>query len=145
MKTSEKFKLCPSCEGKAPLEVVICPYCASSFTDISPKNKTSFSSNYAPPYSSERINTLQSEHKINPVQEAQVATEPKEKSSFLPIALLTIGSNLLMLSMLLLILGKNGKVELEWSSSYWMLYFILGAPLLFLGYKIIKLDHKNQP
>lgn len=144
MKTSEKFKLCPSCEGKAPLEVVICPYCASSFTDMSTKNKTSFSSSYSPPYSAERINTLQSDNKINPPQDAQIATLPKEKSSFLPIALLTIGSNLLMLSMLLLILGKNGKVELEWSSSYWMLYLILGAPLMFLGYKIIKLDHKSE-
>lgn len=143
MKTSEKFKICPSCDGKAPLEVVICPYCASSFTDVGPKNKTTLSSSYSPPYSAERVTPSQNESKINKPQEAQVAPISKEKSSFLPIALLTIGSNLLMLSMLLLILGRNGKVELEWSSSYWMLYLILGAPLIFFGFRIIKSDHKN--
>lgn len=143
MKTSEKFKICPSCDGKAPLEVVICPYCASSFTDVGPKNKTTLSSSYSPPYSAERATPSHNESKINKPQEAQVAPISKEKSSFLPIALLTIGSNLLMLSMLLLILGRNGKVELEWSSSYWMLYLILGAPLIFFGFRIIKSDHKN--
>jgi hypothetical protein len=143
MKTSEKFKLCPSCDGKAPLEVVICPYCASSFTDIGPKNKSTLSSSYSPPYSAERVTPTQADNKTNKPLEAQAAPLSKETSSFLPIALLTIGSNLIILSLLLLILGRNGKVELEWSSSYWMLYLVLGAPLIFLGYKIIKTD-KNS-
>lgn len=143
MKTSDKFKLCPSCDGKAPLEVVICPYCASSFTDVGPKNKTPLSSSYSPPYSAERVTPTQSESKPNKSQEAQAVSVTKETSAFLPIALLTIGSNLLILSILLLILGRNGKVELEWSSSYWILYLLLGAPLVLLGLKIIKSEKKN--
>ena len=140
MKSSEKFKLCPSCDGKAPLEVVICPYCASSFTDTNSKNKAPLAASYSPPYSAERVTPSQAEVKTqkSAQAQAQVSVQDKESSAFLPIALLTIGTNLLMLSMLLLILGRNGKVELEWSSSYWMLYLILGAPLVFMGYKILK-------
>lgn len=143
MKSSEKFKICPSCDGKASLEVVICPYCASSFTDTYQKNKNLLSSSYSPPYSAERVTPTQSDPK-NIQTAPETAPAAKETSSFLPIALLIIGSNLLILSMLLLILGRNGKVELEWSSSYWMLYLILGAPLLFLGFKIIKNDKNSS-
>lgn len=142
MKPNEKFKLCPSCDGKAPIEVVICPYCASSFNEPGVKNKTSISQNYSPPYSAERQTTQQIQKpSVKPEKEmTQEATISQEKSVFLPIALLIIGSNLLILSLLLLILSHNGKVVLEWNADFWMLYGLLSIPLLYVGYKIIKKD-----
>jgi hypothetical protein len=137
MKTSEKFKICPSCDGKAPLEVVICPYCAQSFNQT--QNKSSFAASYIPPYSADRVTPSQTEAKANKISKEPTAeVDKQEKSVFLPIALLIIGSNLLILSLLLLILGKEGKLELEWSSSYWSFYALLGAPLLFFGYRLAK-------
>jgi hypothetical protein len=141
MKSSEKFKLCPSCDGKAPLEVVICPFCAQSFNEPTSKSKQPIASGYTPPYSADRVTPTQAETKNLKDQVVKEDAVVKEKSVFLPIALLTIGSNLLILSILLLILGHEGKVELEWSSSYWMIYALLGAPLLFLGYRIVKKEH----
>lgn len=138
MKPSEKFKLCPNCDGKAPLEVVICPYCAQNFSDLSLKSKSSLSSSYSPPYSAERMSLSQAEVKPAKEPETAAAVAVKEKSIFLPIALLTIGCNLVLLSALLLTLSNNGKLELEWSSNYWMLYALLGLPLLLVGYKILK-------
>jgi len=138
MKSSEKFKLCPNCDGKAPLEVVICPFCASNFNEPAQKARSPLSASYTPPYSTERVTPSQTETKILKEESKVQAAAIKEKSVFLPIALLTIGSNLLILSLLLLILSHDGKVELEWSSSYWMIYALLGAPLVFVGYKIVK-------
>ncbi len=138
MKASEKFKICPSCEGRAPLEVVICPYCASSFQENASKPKSPFASSYSPPYAAERVTPSQSEKVTDSLEAVKTEVEIQEKSVFLPIALLTIGSNLFILSVLLLILGHDGKVELEWSSHYWMLYGLLSAPLMFFGYKILK-------
>jgi len=48
---------------------------------------------------------------------------------------------LVILSALLLILSHEGKVELSWNSSYWMLYALLGLPLVFVGYKLIKKEN----
>lgn len=138
MKSSEKFKICPSCDGKAPLEVVICPYCAQSFNSNTNSSKSSLSQAYSPPYSAERTILVQQEAKATKPKETAQVVAIQEKSVFLPIALLTIGSNLLILSLLLLILGKDGKVELEWSSSYWLLYALLALPLLLFGYKLAK-------
>jgi hypothetical protein len=139
MKSSEKFKLCPSCDGKAPLEVVICPYCAQSFNDPTIKFKNSLSQSYNPPYSAERTHNAPSEPSVK--TEAAKEAVTTEKSLFLPIALTTIGSNLVILSALLLILSHEGKVELSWNSSYWMLYALLGLPLVFVGYKLIKKEN----
>jgi hypothetical protein len=137
MKSSEKFKLCPSCDGKAPLEVVICPFCAQSFNELT-KTKSTLSASYTPPYSVDR--SSQNTQEATPLKESATKTQTLkiEKSLFLPVALLTIGSNLLILAFLLLILNHDGKVELEWSASYWMIYALLGLPLLFMGYKILK-------
>lgn len=140
MKSSEKFKLCPNCDGKAPLEVVICPFCAQSFSEPTAKSKAPISASYTPPYSADRVTVSQNDTKpSNPsLASAKAEVTIKEKSAFLPIALLTIGCNLLILSLLLVILSHDGKVELEWSASYWMLYALLGAPLVFVGYRILK-------
>lgn len=109
MRPSEKFKLCPHCDGRAPLEVVICPFCAQNFHET-PKTKSALAATYTPPYSTDRVTPTQ---QITPPQEAspQPQTLLQEKSAFLPIALLTIGCNLVALSLLLIIFNHEGKVE----------------------------------
>lgn len=59
----------------------------------------------------------------------------EHKSSFFPILLLSIGSNLMVLGLLQLLFSDEGILRLEWKSHYWFLYCLGALPLLFLGLK----------
>ena len=94
--------------------------------------------------------------KENPLFQPYGKPEPKETSrvqqpieseedevttrggTILPLLLLMIGSHLLILGLLLLFCSKNGIVTLEWSSRFWGFYLLLGAPMLYLGGRILK-------
>lgn len=65
-------------------------------------------------------------------QEQEIADE---KTSFWPILLLCVGSNLLMLGLLQLFFSDKGFLRLEWDSSYWYIYCLAALPLVVLGYK----------
>lgn len=121
---------------------------------------------YPPPYSAKNLNPIHSEDKKEAYSMKQpngfkdafsekrfssnaplgvpsipVASQEDapidDKSSFWPILFLTIGSNLLMLGLLQLFFSDNGFLKLEWDSSYWFVYCLCAAPLVFLGFKKI--------
>lgn len=150
MKGIEKFKICAHCDGRIPVEVVICPYCAANLSSMDsspPASKPTLSSAeslaglYSPPYASGRslpTSSIEEKRKLPEVKNEIKGQETKvalKKSEILPISLLVIGSNILLLGLLQLLLSDEGILTLEWHSKYWYLYSLLSAPLLYLGVK----------
>jgi hypothetical protein len=157
MKPLDKFKLCSQCDGRIPIEVVICPYCSATLNSQDPQRSAplrnlasseNLASLYTPPYAAQRIQPTsaleEKKRSISPQSEPKVTTlnseapQSEEKSEILPISLLVIGSNLLVISVMQLILSDNGLLKLEWDARYWYIYAIISAPLLWLGIKTLR-------
>lgn len=114
----------------------------------------SLSSLYAPPYSAKNTSSFMEEKKdftlkkpsytqeYSPTAQPTppIKTEAEEetetaKSTFWPILLLSIGTNLLLIGLLQLFFSDNGRLTLEWDSSYWFLYCLISLPLFYFGIK----------
>lgn len=71
----------------------------------------------------------------SPMIHTAEAPEQEEKGSFWSLLFLSVGSVLVLLGLLQLFFSEGGYLRLEWKSSYWFLYCLLGAPLFFFGFK----------
>jgi len=169
MSTTEKEKICVSCEGRIAFDAEVCPYCATkqsgaqnSYQAPIFQNQSledSLTSLYTPPYQGKRPQFGQAETpeyeeeeeepsmyksvtekpELNPLMGATVEeTEEPQKSSLWPTAFLLGGTQITILGLMQLLFSKNGTLKLEWNANYWFFYLILGAPLLYFGYKKLK-------
>jgi|GEM_PF-2797605 len=148
MESTEKMRLCPYCEGSVPLGSPNCRFCGSAFDIIDTTAKETFSKshhhrNYTPPYSPPTENIHESvfypekDEKSYKGKEND-STEEEEKGHLIALTLLSCGGMLVTLSFLLFFFSEHGRVVLEWKSRYWSLYMILGAPMLYYGFKKLK-------
>lgn len=169
MKSSEKEKICISCEGRISFSTEVCPFCAHHQTQAKaqPSFQTpifqhqsleeSLTSLYTPPYQGKRphfVTGEESTHELPMVNEhlhykevngktrsdpllTTVDEEPASKSSFWPTLFLIAGANVFILGLMQLFFSKNGILRLEWDANYWFFYCLLGAPLLYFGYRKI--------
>lgn len=62
----------------------------------------------------------------------------KQKSILLTIFLLTFGSYLFTLGLLVFFFSENGKLILEWKSRYSLLYCLAAAPILYISFIRLK-------
>lgn len=65
-------------------------------------------------------------------------TPSSSPSSLWPVIFLITGVNLLILGLMQVLFAKNGILHLEWDASYWFIYCLLSAVLLFLGIKKLR-------
>ncbi len=148
MESTEKTRLCPYCEGSVPLGSPTCRFCGSAFDNTKTPDKGAFRGrsahmDYTPPYSPPTENIHESvfypekDEKMYKVKESE-STEEEEKGHLIALTLLSCGSMLFTLSMFLFFFSEHGRVVLEWKSRYWSLYMILGAPMLYYGFKKLK-------
>ncbi len=159
MKSMEKQKLCPNCEGRIPIEMEICPYCAYELTNSVTKPQSplfqkqsleeSLASLYKPPYQGrttaqetmEKPKSLTSKgveaslYGSSPAGEEEEAQATPKKSSLWPTLLLLVGTNLLLLGILQLLFGENGVVHLQWETGNWFFYCLASIPLFYFGWK----------
>lgn len=154
MKPVDRQKICSNCDGRIPMNAKECIYCGAELPEEvqTPlfKQQTlqeSLTSLYSPPYSSRNQTLFQSEEEpasrspsTPPSQSATAAASQEEseadiKSSFLPILLLVVGSNLFTVGLLQFFFSSNGLLALEWDSSFWFLYCLTALPLCYFGYK----------
>lgn len=70
-----------------------------------------------------------------PQNSAEEQAVDEGRSSFWPILLLSIGSNLLTIGLLQLLFSDRGFLRLEWDSSYWFVYCLGALPLFYFGFK----------
>ena len=56
----------------------------------------------------------------------------------LPLIFLSVGFVLVVLSLLILFFSKEGMVHLEWNSSHWFIYLLIGLPTSYAGVRLLK-------
>lgn len=152
MKPSDRQKICSQCDGRIPIEAVQCLFCGADTTRLSEPSSTykhqaiedSLTALYKPPYSKANVPpSAPQERYETPRQqmEAAVAQAKKEedavsmKQTILATVLLSLGSNLLILSLLQLFFSEKGFLTIQWNTSYWYIYTLLSTPLIYLGMK----------
>jgi hypothetical protein len=138
MKTVDRLKMCPNCDGRIALDAAQCPYC---FTTLQVEAHKSYTPPpvqenflYSAPYSSK---PAESAPKTIPSQEAALPLEKEEDQNpaFWPILLLTVGGNLFTLAILQFLFSDHGIVRLEINGSYWFLMLLVSLPLFYFGLK----------
>lgn len=161
----ERQKMCWNCDADVSVEAPYCPFCGTDLMSAGEPDKvkeTSYRNEalqeslaclYKPPYTSTREDPL-----IGATEMHRLSSE-NELSDFLvedkkdPIArlgggwaliFLSLGTFLVTLSLLLLFLSTDGKLILEFNARGWFLYGFSGAPLLFLGYRLLNRGKREE-
>lgn len=150
MKPKKRQKLCHNCEAEIDVDVIVCPFCAADLREEKPEQKnapfnTSISnlndqqtmqSLYPPAYKS-----AFSETSAEQAATSDQSTKKKDKNIFAPTILFTLGVQLCLLGLLMLLFSHKGVVILKWDARFWLLYVALAIPFLVFGYKSLsKLD-----
>lgn len=141
--------MCHHCEGEVDLDVIVCPYCAADLREEKIEHqRSSFS---AAAHSVKSLGVEPSSYTPPPIFQPTIAS-PKEESGeemHLPrepeahgvkphlfaVALIAVGAQLFLLSLLLLLFGSDGVLILKWDARLWFLYLFASVPLLFFGYR----------
>jgi hypothetical protein len=156
MKPKKRQKLCYNCEGDVDLDVIVCPFCAADLREEKPElNKSAFSPSIT---SVKQLNTENSLYpspygrSIQSEEPAPVAMEeienqpmplyeekaPAEWKSILPALLsFSLGVQLFLLGVLLVLFSDRGIMLLKWDASFWFLYLFASIPLLLFGYRYL--------
>ena len=141
MKPKKRQKLCQNCDGDVDLDVIVCPFCAADLREekpeqVRPPSPTSpyqagesIAPLYPPPY------PFETEEPLEKVEEALPASENKGASIILPTILFTLGIQLLLVGLLILLFSHKGTVILRWDATFWFLYVFAAVPCLIVGYK----------
>ncbi len=76
---------------------------------------------------------------VDPLLSATIEEEEEtEESSLWPTLLLIAGANICILGLMQLFFSRGGVLRLEWNANYWFFHCLVGAPLLYFGYKKVK-------
>ena len=74
------------------------------------------------------------------MQDITKLDETKKMFSFsraLPILLFSLGVNILLLGLYLLIFSTNGEIFIRWNAAIWYVYLLVGVPFIIVGYKML--------
>lgn len=132
MKQKKHQKLCHSCEGEVDLDVIFCPFCGADLLEERVEEPvTEQEEHFVPPYQPKTF--------LDEAVEEQRSHEEGKKEQILPsVILLSLGVWLFLFGFFLFIFGQEGKLTLNWSSRFWLLYITLSFPSLFFGYRFLK-------
>lgn len=126
MKPKKRQKLCYHCDGEVDVDVIVCPFCAADLReDASKKNFSLKEPVSQEPFLGESV--LE--------RETEAASTPKEGRLFLPTLCFTLGVQLCLLGLLMLLFSHKGKVLLQWDARFWFFYLGVSLPFLIFGYK----------
>ncbi|HAB98589.1 MAG TPA: hypothetical protein DCE71_02055 [Parachlamydiales bacterium] len=158
MKPKKRQKLCYHCEGEIDLDVIVCPFCAADLREEKPEQIKSIYRSFGGVERTDNHETSQSLYpspfptKSEPVleevlEEESVAHFEKNPSSdklssvICPTILFTLGIQLFVLGMFILLFSHKGIVLLKWDGTLWFLYVLAACPLLYFGYRALsKID-----
>ena len=160
MGSQDRQKICSHCDGRIAIEADTCLYCGMPLMQeaIIPevKNQGSLSiqqsldSLYPPPYSNRNTAQMKTDKEFTgkfktPSKETSfsgmsipnqnTSSKELEKSSFIPILLALLGSNLFILGLMQALFSEGGFLRLEWNSEYWFLFCLISIPMLYVGTK----------
>lgn len=160
MKPKKRQKLCYHCEGEIDLDVIVCPFCAADLRVEKPEQMRSGYSSFS---GGEKTQNLQTSESLYPSsfpsrletggeevlerEELPSASAEKQTSSdrlskvICPTILFTLGIQLFVLGMFILLFSHKGIVVLKWDGALWFFYVLAACPLLYFGYRSLsKLD-----
>ena len=154
MKTKKRQKLCYNCEGEVDLDVIVCPFCAADLRVEKPEmqrpaynpgtahtNLSTQQSLYPPHYApkvreEEEIPADGPEEAFREEVSTNCEQEKGDQKSIVgPTLLVTLGVQLLLFGLLMLIFSHEGVMLLKWDARLWFFYILASAPLLIFGYK----------
>lgn len=158
MKPKKRQKLCYNCEGEIDLDVIVCPFCAADLREEKPELQrpsyhSSFSVRNLDP--SQTQQSLYPSSPLAPQEEAPSEEEPaapapseplaallqeedaeeKQRHFFAPTILFTLGVQLFLIGMLMLLCSHKGVIILKWDARSWFFYVLASLPLLIFGYR----------
>ncbi len=144
MKPKKRQKLCHNCEGEIDIDVIVCPFCAADLREEKPEQK--YSSYMSQGQDMDQKQTMQSLYpgafshteavQEDPVEkEAPKVKEEVESGMFMPTIFFTLGVQLCVLGLLMLLFSHKGVVILKWDARFWFLYLFASVPFLIFGYK----------
>lgn len=96
------------------------------------------SSLYPPPYASRLPEMASMGEPLEETPSEDIKTE-ELKSPFLGTIFLTVGVQLVLFGLLMLLFSHRGVILLKWDASYWFVYCLAGGPLLYFGYRYLNL------
>ncbi len=147
MKPKKRQKICFNCDGEIDLDVIVCPYCAADLREEKPeqqrpifppegttKNQKTMESLYP---SSPRIHAdlPQEDAPAAPAEAIEEPSEAKSKNIFGPTILFTLGVQLCLFGLLMVLFSHKGVMVLRWDARLWFLYVFASIPLLVFGYR----------
>ena len=149
MKPKKRQKLCHNCEGEIDVDVIVCPFCAADLREEKPErerppynpafrnttHQQTMQSLYPPPY--KNLERPPEEPLQEEVPAAAAPVEDNKKSIFAPIILFTLGVQLCLLGLLMLLFSHKGVVILKWDARFWFFYIFASVPFLVFGYKAL--------
>ncbi|HSX37699.1 MAG TPA: hypothetical protein VLE95_02585 [Chlamydiales bacterium] len=144
-KPKKRQKLCHNCEGEIDLEVIVCPFCAADLRkETSEQGHFSLYSNPNRMVDAQTSQSLYPSHPAPRQPEASREASQKEtpleeesKNVFIPTVLFTLGAQLVLLGLLILLFSHKGVVVLKWDASWWFVYCLAGCPLFYFGYRAL--------
>ena len=149
MKPKKRQKLCHNCEGEIDVDVIVCPFCAADLREEKPEQR------YSPrPQTLQNNQMMQSLYPTShrqetpdpqsvlptsaPREEAAEAPPPEESKPtnlFVPTILFTLGVQLFIFGLLVLLFSHKGTVILKWDARLWFIYVFAAVPFLVFGYR----------
>lgn len=146
MKAKKRQKMCYNCEGEIDLDVIVCPFCAADLREEKPEQQVP---SYNPAGTLKNLNTQQSLYPTqSPPKARQEETREEElsmppieeedsKNIVVPTILMTLGAQLLLFGLLMLMFASKGAIILKWDARLWYFYVLASIPFLIFGYKSV--------
>jgi hypothetical protein len=143
MKPKKRQKLCHNCEGEIDIDVIVCPFCAADLREEKPEQRYSTSYVSHAQHLSQK-QTMQSLYPRTAVPEEAMGETPSVKKEeekttnvFLPTILFTLGIQLCVFGLLMLLFSHKGEVILKWDARFWFFYLFASVPFLVFGCKAL--------
>jgi len=152
MKPKKRQKLCHNCEGEIDVDVIVCPFCAADLREEKPEQRycshpQSFSNNqmtqslYPSSIQDQEVQKpSEIPSRISHQEEAfqdVPSEENKQAGLFVPTVLFTLGVQLFIFGLLMLLFSHKGTVILKWDARFWFVYLFVAVPFLIFGYRAL--------
>lgn len=153
MKPKKRQKLCHNCEGEMDLDVIVCPFCAADLraekpeerksaysTSVFQTNEQTHQSLYPPPYGTgKKIETPMPQVDQDETHSFEESPYGGSEMSriFTPVVFFTLGVQLFILGVLMLLFSHQGVIVLKWEARFWFWYILASVPCIYFGYKAV--------
>lgn len=132
MKPKKRQKMCYNCEGEIDLDVIVCPFCAADLREEKPEQ---FRSPFPPKAARVEVEAIPLPEIGGGESPSGEGEEAREGKAWLPTLLFSLGLQLTLFGLFLLLFSRDGVLSLQWDATLWFLYLLGAIPCLVFGYR----------